>query len=533
MTEVEGIRGPDIISVTSEYADIDLSTIDVIMQRLRESDGSPVTLINAANRSHLLPGCIDSAFLEATRPRQENDVPDLYASVGITPEAINDYVAFQRSANWADTLAEELLDDLQQQGLQPEQFAHDFLTAHVRLDHTNAVSIKITSSLDGCAVELQLEQTDQLDDIHGEMRGLSGSTPSDPSAVLRNFAQCLGISIDAIISVLGDEEDDSQQNKLILDLAPAPPPSPAPETTAAVGSAVARLADMDTVLPPGIMPDESELLVNRPGLNDLTGLHYPRERLGQIVEIFQDPHAANYYNLSVPNILLHGEDGVGKRTLIEALATDINASVMEVRTTDYLVDYSLSTARRLQDMFEQAQATNDPRVVLFSHFETIGQGRGALYQPELKAAFLNGIDTINRRHPHIVIVATVESGESITVDPDLLGKGKLEPIKVAKPNEAERYELIWHLLVSSGDFSQIDQSLGRQTPSEYDMGHLYDDSIDIETLVKATDGYTIKQIKQLLEHARYLAYLKYRATGQRGPVTKVEIEQAIIAFQAR
>lgn len=525
---------PQYIAISSDYADIDLLSIKDIRSRLESAQGKSVVLIDASNLSpSLLPSCIENAYLEAAKPASEGSVPELTAAVTIPVESVRDFMA-QSSESWADEILDTLKQILGSYCYKCEQLPHDLNTLYVRVDNSHAISIQIVTSIDECAIELELVSVEVLDTMRGEVYSDDPENYSDPTSTLRDFAQCFGLSIDAVVTVLGDEQDEANDNKLILEMLPDTEAAPSVPQETKVGSTVARLADTESPLAASEPSAPEQYSAHRPKLEDLAGLHYPKERLARIVERYQDAAGTAFYQLPVPNIYLQGAAGSGKQTLITALSNDIGGDVMTVPPSEYLVDYSLSAARRLQEQFKNAQFSTDPRVLVFPHFESIAQTRGIQHQAELRKAFVDALQEANLRYPNIIVVCTSESEEGIAgLDRDLLEACRLEPIKVTPPNDSERCEIVAQVLFSGVDLDAINPNHDpNRTLEEYERPPLYEDSIELDEVVRGTEGFSTKRIFDMLEYARELAYRRYRQTRALGPTTREDVRQAIAAFRA-
>lgn len=150
----------------------------------------------------------------------------------------------------------------------------------------------------------------------------------------------------------------------------------------------------------------------------LEDLILPEPVTGACRELIEEHNRADLlraHNLEPRHrVLLAGPPGNGKTSLVEAIATEMAATLLVVRYESVIASYLGETAVRLARLFEQARTHRC--VLFFDEFDVVGKERGDVHETgEIKRAvssLLLQVDAL----PSYVVVATA------TNHPELLDR---------------------------------------------------------------------------------------------------------------
>lgn len=245
----------------------------------------------------------------------------------------------------------------------------------------------------------------------------------------------------------------------------------------------------------------------RLSFDDIAGYHRTKEQLLDLALVHKYPELAAQMELSKTHgILLHGEPGTGKTTLINALVNELDATLTTVSVSQVVEKFVGESARNLDSMFKKIKKnarTNEHRLflVFMDEFDSLGAAR--------KGESGERNDVINRLKEHISditanysnIILTAATNNKDAIDPSLLRSGRFDCVAVPRPNEQERREIFGLLIgkIATNDYlSQIDGSDNKQSS---DLPHLSldkDDAIDINQLSLLSEGLTGADIEAIM-----------------------------------
>ncbi len=507
--------------VYGEYIDISLKTPKALAKRLDEANKAPLKLIDSELLDTKLPRPIEKVLFEALAPQTGDTMPTLFASVEMSTEDIDAFTPAAEDTSWDKLYLTMLHSFLRTSGYTLETLPHDINSLHVRLDHNYATSIKLTSNLNSFAVELSLETIDELENALGEMSEVPPDEPSNPIIVTQHFATALGAVIDSGLETF----DTPRPVRHLLELTPA--------TSKRIKAKVAQnaLALTEMQFP------EAEKLSRQGALERLPGVFAAKDRLKEIAEDFGDSEGAFLYEIAPTHFLLYGPPGTGKSSLVRAFADEIQAQYTLVPTSSVHGENVGSSAINLQKIFDTAFQDNQPKVLFFDEFETIGLARNSgSNHLEARKLFQQLILQTTKEHPNIVIAAAMNADKA-DIEPGLLRSGRLETIPVPLPTTEERLNIISTILTASlarPDILDVELATVDYTTGIADEGFwLYDKSISCTEFARLTDGLSIADITDILNVARRIAYRRYRATQTLEPVNHQDILGALDRFNHR
>ena len=238
---------------------------------------------------------------------------------------------------------------------------------------------------------------------------------------------------------------------------------------------------------------------------DVAGADEEKEELAQIVDFLQDPKRYSRLGAKIPKgVLLVGPPGTGKTLLARAVAGEAGVSFLYISGSDFVELYVGVGASRVRDLFEQAKKVA-PAIVFIDEIDAVGRRRGAGLggghdeREQTLNQLLVEMDGFSSNTGVIVIAAT---NRKDILDPALLRPGRFDrQIYVGTPDWRGREAIL--------KVHAKDKPLA--------------DNVNLESLAKATAGFTGADLANLLNEAALLAAGKNRAV-----ITMKDMEEAMI-----
>ena len=238
---------------------------------------------------------------------------------------------------------------------------------------------------------------------------------------------------------------------------------------------------------------------------DVAGADEEKEELAQIVDFLQDPKRYSRLGAKIPKgVLLVGPPGTGKTLLARAVAGEAGVSFLSISGSDFVELYVGVDASRVRDLFEQAKKVA-PAIVFIDEIDAVGRRRGAGLggghdeREQTLNQLLVEMDGFSSNTGVIVIAAT---NRKDILDPALLRPGRFDrQIYVGTPDWRGREAIL--------KVHAKDKPLA--------------DNVNLESLAKATAGFTGADLANLLNEAALLAAGKNRAV-----ITMNDMEEAMI-----
>ena len=238
---------------------------------------------------------------------------------------------------------------------------------------------------------------------------------------------------------------------------------------------------------------------------DVAGADEEKEELAQIVDFLQDPKRYSRLGAKIPKgVLLVGPRGTGKTLLARAVAGEAGVSFLSISGSDFVELYVGVGASRVRDLFEQAKKVA-PAIVFIDEIDAVGRRRGAGLggghdeREQTLNQLLVEMDGFSSNTGVIVIAAT---NRKDILDPALLRPGRFDrQIYVGTPDWRGREAIL--------KVHAKDKPLA--------------DNVNLESLAKATAGFTGADLANLLNEAALLAAGKNRAV-----ITMKDMEEAMI-----
>lgn len=224
--------------------------------------------------------------------------------------------------------------------------------------------------------------------------------------------------------------------------------------------------------------------------NDVAGADEEKEELKEIVEFLRDPKRFTALGARIPKgVLLVGPPGTGKTLIAKAVAGEAGVRFLSISGSDFVELYVGVGASRVRDLFDQAKK-EAPAIVFIDEIDAVGRQRGAGLggghdeREQTLNQLLVEMDGFAVNEGVIVLAAT---NRHDILDPALLRPGRFDrQVYVGLPDIRGREAI---LKVHS-----------RFKPLGED--------VSLNTLAKATGGFTGADLENLLNEAAILAARK-------------------------
>jgi cell division protease FtsH len=219
-------------------------------------------------------------------------------------------------------------------------------------------------------------------------------------------------------------------------------------------------------------------------INDWGGSEEILNECYEIVSYFKN--SSNYKNIGaeIPKgILLDGPPGTGKTLLAKAIANDSNTSFIYVSGSEFIEMFVGVGAARIRNLFEEARK-NKPCIIFIDEIDAIGKQRSnnaMLGGNDEKDQTLNQLlvemDGFNKNEDIIIIGAT---NRKDMLDIALLRPGRFDrSITIPLPDRRSRKSIL----------------------EIYLKNKKIDSTINLESLIDLTSGYSGAELKNLINEA--------------------------------
>ena len=238
---------------------------------------------------------------------------------------------------------------------------------------------------------------------------------------------------------------------------------------------------------------------------DVAGVDEAVEELEEIRDFLSDPDRYRKLGAKIPRgVLLVGPPGTGKTLLAKAVAGEAGVPFFSISGSDFVEMFVGVGASRVRDLFKEAKS-QAPSIIFIDEIDAVGRQRGAGLggghdeREQTLNQLLVEMDGFSSNTGVIVIAAT---NRKDILDPALLRPGRFDrQIYVGTPDWRGREAIL--------KVHAKDKPLA--------------DNVNLESLAKATAGFTGADLANLLNEAALLAAGKNRAV-----ITMKDMEEAMI-----
>ncbi|QLQ35423.1 ATP-binding protein [Micromonospora robiginosa] len=261
-------------------------------------------------------------------------------------------------------------------------------------------------------------------------------------------------------------------------------------------------------------------------LDQVGGLADVVARFREVAVSFRHPQAMARWGARRPQgILMYGPPGTGKTMLARALANEVGADFVEIRTPEILDKYLGGSERNIKRIFRDARRYRRPTVMLFDEFDSIisyaGAGGDAASQAVNAVAgiFKQEMNTLFEENPDVIVVATTNFPQR--VDASLIRSGRFDlKIAIPAPDDTGRAEILGKM---------IRELIERHERPGFRM---FADDVDPAALTADTAGLTGADLRESLRRVQLAKALREAAEGAPpAPISQDDLREAVAGLR--
>ncbi len=231
-----------------------------------------------------------------------------------------------------------------------------------------------------------------------------------------------------------------------------------------------------------------------PKFDDVGGMEALKvETRDSIGLLLRHPDEAQQYGIEWNGILLYGPPGVGKTFFAGAIAGEYGMNFIHVSTGDLVASIVGQSARNIEKAFETA-LDHLPCLLFFDEFDSVAQRRDQNPDQEARRTVNQLLTSLeaHRDERRLLVMAATNSIEHL--DPAVIRPGRFDRhIRIDLPDADARRQILRVELA--------------ERPTALD--------IDLEDLVRRTEGMTPAAIEKVVEVAALDVFKRATETGQR------------------
>lgn len=232
------------------------------------------------------------------------------------------------------------------------------------------------------------------------------------------------------------------------------------------------------------------------------------------------------YGVNGPQgVLLHGRPETGKTMLVQALANEIEAKIVEVSSADIYGPWLGESGQRMQNIFDQVAQATTPTILFFDEIDSIvsitdhpGPGGADSERNSVAGIFKTSMNSLAKNNPLVLVVAATNKLDGI--DESLRRSGRFNyTIHVPMPDDAARLQIMTNIV-------------SRVIAREKRDFRIFADDLNLPELVAKTQDLSGADISEIFKAAIFKKAMESARAGQiQPPITQAEILQAINFFK--
>lgn len=297
---------------------------------------------------------------------------------------------------------------------------------------------------------------------------------------------------------------DWRQAESELGSTPVLPPFVSPPAAGETVADVGRITLGDDSVAPVI--DEYNEAVT---LADVGGLEAVKQRLREsFLEPMRHPELAKAFGKTLRGgLVLYGPPGCGKTFMARAIAGELGARFLTASVSDILGTHFGETEKNLHALFEKARSLT-PAVLFLDEIDAIGARRSSIGtgwsgMRAMVDQLLMELDSMAGNNDGLFVLAATNSPWE--VDSALLRPGRLDRMLLVLPPDEPAREAILRMHLERRPIA----------------------GIDLQSIVRRTEGFSGADLEHLVASAAEQAMLKSIAAGQVQPIGMAEIDHVL------
>jgi cell division protease FtsH len=240
-------------------------------------------------------------------------------------------------------------------------------------------------------------------------------------------------------------------------------------------------------------------------MSDVAALSEEKEEIEDLIQFLKNPNKFNEIGARIPSgVLLVGPPGTGKTLLARALAGEASVPFLFISGSAFVEMFVGVGASRVRDLFEQAKK-HSPCIIFIDEIDAVGKRResGSFGGHDERDQTLNQLLVeMDGFKPNSGVIVVAATNMSQMLDKALLRPGRFDrQIYIGYPDIKGREEIL--------------NVHARNKPLAPD--------VNLETVAKATIGFTGADLANLLNEAALLA-----AKNEKKAIRSKDIDDAII-----
>lgn len=276
---------------------------------------------------------------------------------------------------------------------------------------------------------------------------------------------------------------------------------------------------------------EAEIGIERPDdkirLEDIGGLADTKQLIKDIAATFVHAEVMEKWGAKRPQgVLLYGEPGTGKTMLAHALASEIDAEMWEIKSSDIYEKWLGSSEQKIKELFSVLRRTENRVVVFFDEFDSIvgiteepSAGGADNARNAVAGIFKQEMNTLATENPNILLVAATNDLDRI--NPALMRPGRFDhKIYVPMPDQEARQQILGNVVAKS---VLIEQG------GEF---HTFTNDLDIPEIARVTDGMSGADIHEIVRRLLMKkAMTEARTERQAPPISQEDLIEQIREYR--
>ena len=261
-------------------------------------------------------------------------------------------------------------------------------------------------------------------------------------------------------------------------------------------------------------------------LDDIGGLESVKSDLKDVALSFKHQEIMAKWGATRPQgVLLYGEPGTGKTMLAEALATEIEAKLIKIQSSDIYQKWLGDSETKIKELFSAFKELNEPTVILFDEIDAIvgitaepSPGGADNARNAVAGIFKQEMNDLAKVNPNVLIVAT--SNHVDRIDPSLIRSGRFDHrIYVPMPDNTGRLQII---------SSNMARRILSQESSNFKV---FADDIDLPAIVGLTDGMSGADIAEVFRRISFSKAMQEARSQAVESISQDDLVKTIKAFR--